>query len=142
MTSVLTVLLCLHHLTSKNMVPFRDVSLKVITASLKMLTLKPDFEQKICHDLEFVLSMISEKDRRDRGYVADVINYFCAHLVEFKDLQSPEWLFAVPLINFLKRSSKPFQSVERNPASIPWKTSYQSLGLWHVWRKSTSRNCG
>ena len=139
MASVLTVLTCLHHLTSKNLVPFRDVSLKVIAASLQMLALKPDFEQKRCHDLEFILSMIPEKVRGD---VADVVTFFCAHLVEFKDFQSPEWLFAVPLIDFLKRLSKPFQRLEINPSEIPWKASYQSLGLWHLWRKCSSRNCG
>lgn len=108
-----------------------------IEAILYLLCLWPDPEHSKCADLDVVLSLIPGAQRKA---VSDAIIGFCNHLLHQKLLNSPYWLFVVPLVHFLRGTSKPFQKPELDPQKMVW--SDRSLGLNHVRKETNDKQIG
>jgi hypothetical protein len=131
MASALTVIFCFYQLIPRplkmELIPFT-----YIETLLSYLYLKPDLHHTVCRDLDFVLSLVPDTNRKD---VSDAIIGFCLQLSHTKLLESPEWLDPIPLVHFLRGTSKPFQKLSSDPTKMGWCD--KSLGLVHV-RKNTN----
>lgn len=131
MASSLTVIVCFYQLIPKplkmELIPFT-----YIETLLTHLYLMPDLMHTVCHDLDFVLSLVPDANRKD---VSEAIVVFCLQLSHTKLLDNPEWLDPIPLVHFLRGESRPFQKLSSDPTKMLWFD--KTLGLVHV-RKSTN----
>ena len=121
--SVIAVICCFYQLIP-HYIKMSDIKLDHIAVILSMLALKPVMQHKKCFDFDFVLDLIDPKSRKS---VAEAIRGFCTHLAHSRTLKNPEWLYAVPLLHFLRQDSSPFQTAEMNPERMQWGD--KSLGL-------------
>lgn len=131
MASALTIVFCFYILIPKplrmDLIPF-----EYIEKIFYLLFLRPDIDHLTCMDLDFVLSLIPPTNRKE---VSDAIIGFSVQLSHHKLLNSPQWLYAIPLIHFLRGTLKPFQKLPCDLHNTTWADKY--LGLGHV-RKSTN----
>ena len=134
--SVIAVICCFHQLIPRHL-RIEDVKLNYIATILLMLALKPVVEHKKCIDFDFVLDLIDPNSRKS---VAEAISSFCTHLAHSRTLQNPEWLYAVPLLHFLRKDSSPFQIPEINPEKIQFGD--KNLGLATVRSKTYDKQFG
>ena len=114
--SVIAVICCFYQLIPHHL-RIEDVKLNYIATILLMLALKPVVKHKKCIDFDFVLDLIDPNSRKS---VAEAISGFCTHLAHSRTLHNPEWLYAVPLLHFLRKDSSPFQTAEMNPEKMQW----------------------
>lgn len=123
--SIVAVIFCFYQLIPRCL-RIDDIKLEHISKFLSMLALKPVMEDKKCFDFDYVLDLIDPKCGKA---VADAISGFCMHLAHHKTLHNPEWLYAVPLLHFLRKDSFPFQMPELNPEKMLWGDKNLGLGL-------------
>lgn len=121
--SIVVVIYCFHQLYP-HYLKLENI-LTHTSSFLSMLALKPDLEGKKCLDFDYVLDLI---DPNCREKVAEAISDLCRHLAHHKMLRNPEWLYALPLLHFLKKDSSPFQIQELNPEKMRWGDKYLGLG--------------
>lgn len=126
---------CLHHLIPRR-VRMSDIPLDNMAQMLSMLALKPDLEKKSCVDYDIVKESCSGEEAK----LAEALRTFCTHLLHEKDLRSPEWLFSVPLIHFLRGVSKPFERPVFVPEKIQWGD--KTLGLGQIRGKTNDKEYG
>ena len=121
--AVSTVIYCFDMLIPR---PLRieSINLDRISDMMSMLTLQPDTENQKCIDYEYMSSLIPQNSRKK---AADAISQFCRQLLHKRNLHSPQWLYAIPLIHFLREDCKPFQAPELNPEKMKWED--KNLGL-------------
>lgn len=81
-----------------------------------MLCLSPNSQQKKCTDFDYVSANIQSETKVT---LANAILSFCIHHRARPNMW-PQWLFAVPLINFLKGHSQPFGQIEFDLKRIQW----------------------
>ena len=103
-----------------------DIELEHTSSFVSMLALKPDMEVKKCYDYDYVVDLIDPKCRKA---VAEAISGFCIHLAHHKTLHNPAWLYAVPLLHFLRKDCTPFQGPELNPEEMEWGDNNLGLGF-------------
>ena len=136
MASALTVIFCFYQLIPRplkmELIPFT-----YIETLLSYLYLMPDLEHTVCHDLEFILSLVPDANRKE---ISEAIVGFCLQLSHTKLLESPEWLDPIPLIHILRGVSKPFQKLLSDPTKMLWCD--KSLGLVHVRRSTNEKHYG
>ena len=119
MASVLTIILCFDFLIPQY-VRLQDVSSEDISGMISMLALQPDLEQRKCHDYEIVVSLV---DPDMKKCLTDAVVLFCNHLLQQKLLNRPMWLYAVPLLHFLRGDCQPFGNPHQYPNKIAWPDS-------------------
>ena len=134
--SVVAVIHCFYWLIPGHL-KLENIKFENISMLLSMLALKPVIEDKKCFDYDYVLALIDPKGRKR---VAEAISNFCRHLAHYKTLQKPEWLYAVPLLHFLRNDSSPFQMPELNPEKMQWGD--ENLGLDIVRSKAYDQKFG
>ena len=134
--SVIAVICCFYQLIPHHL-KIEDIKLDHIAIILSMLALKPDMERKKCIDFDFVLNLIDPNSRKS---VAEAISGFCTHLAHSRTLHNPEWLYAVPLLHFLRKDSSPFQPAEMNPEKMQWGD--KNLGLTTVRSQAHDKQFG
>ena len=83
-------------------------------------------EGKKCFDFYYVLDLIEPNCRKA---VAVAISGFCMYLAHHKTLQYPGWLYAVPLLHFLREDSSPFEMPELDPERMRWGDKNLGLGF-------------
>ena len=108
----------------------QSIKFDYIADMMSMLTLQPDSENKKCIDYEYMRSLIPQKMEKK---VADAISQLCRQLLHTRILQNPEWLYAIPLIHFLRGDCKPFQEPELNPEKMEWGDKNLGLTLVRSW---------
>ena len=135
MASVLAVLLSFYRL-----IPILNVNgagTDTLEAVLSLLYLRPDEEHSTHTDLDVVLSLIPKGDRK---LVSDALIAFSVSLSHRKLFERPSWLYAIPLVHFLRGTSAPFQKPELNPEKMTW--GEKGLGLLHVRQETNEKNYG
>ena len=121
--AVSSVIYCFDMLSPRPLL-IEGIHFDCIADMMSMLTLRPDTENRKCIDYEYIDSLIPQNSKKK---AAEAINRFCVQLLHNRKLQSPQWLYAVPLIHFLRGDCKPFQVPELNPEKMMWGD--KNLGL-------------
>ena len=121
MASALTILCCFNRIVLK----LDSIPLEHIVALLSMLHLMPDSKKLQCADWDHVSSLLPETLK---GRALDAVHRCVVHLSHQKHFD-PVWLFALPVVHFLKGSSRPFQPIECNPRNIPWGDKFIGSGF-------------
>ena len=70
--------------------------------------------------------------------VASDLITLCERLANAKHFKQPQWLYAIPLIHFLKHQSSPFEDPKKLGREIKWKDPESHFGLQNL-RKWTSK---
>ena len=135
MASVLAVILSFYRLVPLLSVDY--VLPDTIEVILSLLKLRPDVEHSTHTDLDVVYSLIPKANRK---MVSDAMIAFCLSLSHRKLFERPSWLYAIPLVHFLRGTSCPFQKPELNPEKMTWGD--KSLGLGHIRRETNSKSLG
>lgn len=117
MLSAIIVICCLHELTPKTIKHLSDIPSDLISALLSLLCLMPDLDRRKCADWNYLTTFIPDSLRKK---VSDAILAFVVHLSHTKYFDLPDWLFAVPIVHFLRKITTPFQDLETNPKKISW----------------------
>lgn len=134
--SIVAVIFCLDQLIPRYL-RIENIKPEHTSKLLSMLALKPVMEDKKCFDFKYVLDLI---DPNCRKAVTEAISGFCMHLAHSRTLHNPEWLYAVPLLHFLRKDSFPFQMPELNPEKMQWGD--KNLGLGSVRSKTCDKQFG
>ena len=136
MASALTIVAVIDDLTPNHMqigkFPFANTE-----TLLSYLSLRPNMKECACSDLDFVYSLIPSNSRKS---VSDAVVTLCNELSHNKLLQSPQWLYAIPLVHFLRGTSKPFKKLPCDPKNIAWVDG--SFGLSHVRERTNDKTYG
>ena len=119
MVSVLSIILCFDFLFLQQ-VKVQDIQSEDIASMMSMLVLQPNLEQKMCHDLNIIISSCPEGVKKR---LTDTIVLFCNELLRQRFLNRPIWLYAVPLIHFLQGDCQPFDKPQQNQGKIMWPIS-------------------
>ena len=134
--AAITVLSCFHKFVPKYL-KAEDIPLDCIKEMMLLLRLTPDIKNKKCLDYDLVVELVPHSSRKE---TAEAIRHFCTQLLHNRDLRNPEWLYAIPLIHFLRGDSSPFQRPELNPEKMQWGD--KTLGLNEVIRKTFDKDFG
>ncbi len=127
MLSVVTIMCCISRMVSRY-IKFCYLLEEHSSMSLflSMLRLWPDQERKRCIDWEYLDKNIPAEFRKE-SY--DSVQTFINALSNHADpLSKPEWLYAIPVMHFLKGVSKPFQGFEFDPKKVPFGDKLIRLG--------------
>ena len=91
-----------------------------------LLCPKPMCEKETCRDIEVVFSVVPKDSRSD---VRDALNSFCMELSHRRHLNSPQWLYALPLLHHLRDPAlRPFHKLQCEPNEITWTDKHLGLG--------------
>ena len=115
--SAIVIICCFHEMTPQHIKRLEDIPSDHISALLSLLCLKPDMQRQECNDWNYLITFIPSSFRKT---VSDAILALIVHLSHTKYFELPEWLFAIPIVHFLRSISKPFQEIETEPNRIPW----------------------
>lgn len=126
MASVLSVMLCFHHLIPKY-VHMEAFSVDEIALMVSMLRIIPDVHQKKCIDYDYVNKMVQPQEKK---HIAEIILAFCNQLHHKMYFGKIQWLYAIPLLHFLQKASHPFENPELDPQEMKWGDPY--LGLYNL----------
>ena len=130
MLSTIVIICCLHKLTSK-FIKITDVPLDGVSIMLSLLRLKPDMQHQQCEDWVYLDTCIPDAFRKT---AIDAVCAFTNYLCQKKLFNEPNWLFAIPVVHFLRRASKPFQEVELDYNKVPWED--QSVDIVSVKKRT------
>ena len=137
MASALAVIVTLDSLIP-SAIKLESVEYKLMEILFWILRPRPNSEKKICDDLNFVLGLVPTQSRK---MVYEALNSFCMQLAHKGNLNSPNWLYALPLLHFLRDSQlRPFHKLQLDPNAIPWVDN--SLGLGVVRSATHGTNIG
>ena len=137
MASALTILVTLD-LLIPSIFTIDRVDFKVTELLFTLLCPRPDCDKQTCRDLDLVLSLIPKDSKK---LVCDALGNFCRELSHKRHLNSPHWLYALPLFHFLRDPElKPFHRILCDPREVPWVDT--SLGLGTVRSATRDRTFG
>ncbi len=123
MSSAIVIICCLH-----KMAVTKCLSCLQRSKLFSLLYMMPDITQKTCEDWDFLENFIPKSFRET---VCAALNRFIFY--QIKDLRNPFsfpiWLFAIPIVHFLNRASKPFQELQLDPRRIKWEDSFVDLTI-------------
>jgi len=123
--SVVTIICCLHRLIISQELDKARVSFRSISQLMFMLRLMPELQHQRCIDWEHLQDSLLTQDCTSE--VFDAIYYFVKHLSCEKLFDQYEWLFALPVLHFLKKYSKPFEELILKSHLIPWNSKLGQL---------------
>ncbi len=123
MLSVITIMCCISRMVSICYKLNQLLDLNSIRLFLAMLRLRPEQEHERCIDWEYLDKNIPD-DFKKKSY--DSVQMFIDESSSAEPLLNPMWLYAIPVMHFLKGVSKPFQEFELNPKGVPFED--KSLG--------------
>ncbi len=126
MLSVITIMCCISRMVTSDIKFNHLLSHSSMSLFLSMLRLWPEQERKRCMDWEYLDKSIPVKFKKE-SY--DSVQMFINELSSRADpLSMPEWLYAIPVMHFLKGVSKPFQEFEFDPKEVPFVNKLIGLG--------------
>ncbi len=125
MLSVITIMCCISRMVSEIIKFNYLLDHHTMSLFLIMLRLWPDQERKRCIDWEYLDKNIPDEFKKE-SY--DSVRMFINELSHAQPLSKPEWLYAIPVMHFLKGVSKPFQEFEFDPKKVPFGDKLITLG--------------
>ena len=136
MASALTIIAVIDDLTPSHM-QINKFPFECIETLLSFLSLRPNVKEYTCSDLDFIYSLIPSNSRKS---ISDSVVTLCNELSYHKLLQSPQWLYAIPLVHFFRGTSKPFKKLPCDPKNITWVD--RNFGLSHVHERTNDKTYG
>ena len=139
MASVLCIIYCLHlNIEMPGRFDMGTFSTPAIESLLSMLLLRPYIADRVCTDLDIVLTTIP---KWSFASVSRALIFICTHFSYKRHLKSPQWLFAVPLVHFfLEYNLSPFDELEVDLDKIRWSDEHFELS--HIPHLCKHRNSG
>ena len=134
MLSAIVIICCLDAMIP-NCIEHSHISPDRISALLSLLRLLPDVQNQRCADWEYLKAYIPEAFQKK---ASDAVLAFTLHLNHTEYFILPDWMFAIPVIHFLRSTSVPFQEIEFNPEKIPWRDKL--LGLDDVRSRANNKD--
>ncbi len=126
MLSVITIMCCIWKMVLSNIKFNYLLDHSSMSLFLRMLHLWPDQERKRCIDWEYLDKNIPAELKKESCYS---IQIFIKELSSHADpLSKPEWLYAIPVMHFLKGVSEPFQEFNFDPKEVPFGDTLIGLG--------------
>ncbi len=126
MLSVITIMCCISRMVSRFYKLNQLLDHNSIRLFLTMLRLRPEQEHERCIDWEYLDKNIPD-DFKKKSH--DSVQMFIDESSSVaKPLLNTMWLYAIPVMHFLKGVSKPFQEFELNPKGVPFGDKHISLG--------------
>ena len=119
-----TIIICSLYKMIPSYIKIEEISSFLISTSISMLCLLPDVQKKKCDDWDYLLNYIP---REFNETVYEAIQFFIHHINCKNLLKQPSWLYAIPVLHFLKQMSYPFQEVEYDFKKIPWKDEFTAI---------------
>lgn len=116
MLSAIVIMCCLHEMIPK-CIQISDIPSDAMSALLSLLRLMPDVHNQKCADWDYLRSLIPDSYWKT---AYESILALTVHLSHTAYFDFPDWLYAIPVVHFLKKTSKPFKEIELNPKQIPW----------------------
>jgi hypothetical protein len=133
MASTVTVMMCLSEVMPSPQLPWESLNVANYSLILSLLYPVPDLISQKSLDLEILIKLIHPEEER----VAKLLISFCKHLAFTKHLRNPEWVYAIPLIHFLRKRSVPFGKSEKIHSKILWDDP--DLDLARLRRENTAK---
>jgi hypothetical protein len=134
MASTVAVIMCLSEVMPSPQLPWESLSVANYSSILSLLYPVPDLVSQKSLDLEILMKLIHPEEV---GVVVRQLTSFCKHLAFTKHLRNPEWLYAIPLIHFMRKRSVPFGKPEKIHNKILWDDS--DLDLARLRKEKTAR---
>ncbi len=125
MLSVISIMCCISRMVTRNIRFDFLLDHSSMSLFLSMLRPWPDQEHKRCIDWEYLDKNIPAEFKKE-SY--DSVQMFINELSHAQPLSKPEWLYAIPVMHFLKGVSKPFQEFEFDPKEVPFGDKLIGLG--------------
>lgn len=72
--------------------------------------------------------------------IASDLITFCERLANAEHLKEPQWLYAIPLIHFVKQQSSPYEAPKKLGKEINWEDPESHFGLQHLRRRTLKKN--
>ena len=114
--TILVIIICYYKLDSMDNVQVKLQS-DDVAKMLAMLELKPDKERNSCCDFDYVKSLLDQSTSKDTILA---FHFLCNFYTPIEYVEKAQWLYALPLIHFLKEMCKPFAKPQLNPEKIVW----------------------
>ena len=112
--TIIVIIICYYKLDSLDNVQMK-ISSNDSAEMLEMLVLKPDIEANTCRDFNFVESLLGPATSRD---AIAAFQFLCSSFAHVEFVTKAQWLYALPLIHFLKGECKPFAEPVLNPEKL------------------------
>lgn len=116
MLSAIVIMCCLHEMIPKCL-RISDIPPDSMSALLSLLHLQPDMHNRMCADWDYLIQCIPDSYRKT---ASESVLALTVHLSHTSYFNYADWLYAIPVVHFLKKTSKPFKEIELNPKQIPW----------------------
>lgn len=126
LASMIIILLCFHHLITQKCIEMSDLCPEDAKILFSLLCLYSDMQEKKCFDYDCISTLVQQKTKLT---LSDAIISFCKHFCTIPSMW-PQWLCAVPLLNFLKGHSQPFGQLQLDAEKIQWDN--ESLSDHHL----------
>ena len=138
MASTITVMMCLSEVMPSPQLPWESLTVANYSLILSLFYPVPDILSRKSLDLEILMKLIHPEEER----VAKLLISFCKHLAFTKHLRNPEWVYAIPLIHFLRKRSVPFGKSEKIHDKILWDDSDLDLARLRKEKTAKKTNIG
>ena len=116
MSSAIVIMCCLQEMIPK-CIPIFDIPSESIASLLSLLSLMPDMHHRKCADWDYMITLIPDSYRKTAYESVLALTVHLSHTTYFA---FPDWLYAIPVVHFLKNTSQPFKAIELNSEQIPW----------------------
>ncbi len=126
MLSVITIMCCIWKMVSRVIKFSYLLNHHSVSLFLSMLRLWPEQEHNRCIDWEYLDENIPVEFKKE---LYDSVRTFINELSSHTDpVSKSEWLYAIPVMHFLKGVSTPFQEFEFDPREVPFGDKLIGLG--------------
>ena len=115
MLSAVIIACCLHEMIP-GCIRLSDIHHQHLRLLLSLFYLMPNVQDQKCDDWDYLIALIPTSFRKA---ASESVLALTVHLSHVKYFDLPDWLFAIPVIHFL-RVCNPFHKFELNPRRIPW----------------------
>ncbi len=134
MLSAIVLTCCLYEMVP-NCIKISAIPSDRVSALLSLLRLMPDLQNQKCADWDFLINFIPKSFRKT---ASDAVLALTMQLSHTKYFSLPDWLFAIPVVHFLRQDVFPFQEFQLDPRKIPWGDKL--IGLQTVRSETNNKN--
>ena len=110
--TIIVIIICFHKLDGMRLKMSSDYAALL----LSLLKLKPDKETPSCCDFELVKSLLNTAANNALA----AFEFLFSKLSYMEYVDNAQWLYAFPIIHFLKGKCAPFDGPLLNPEKIDW----------------------
>ena len=121
--TVTAIIICYYKLHSQNYI-WITIPSEFVGNIIASLVLNPDEDTLSCSDFDYVKSLLNEATTKD---VIAAFQYLCSYFSPIDYIKNAQWLYALPLIHFLKQRCEPFANPPLDPEKIVWDDEHLPL---------------